>query len=623
MFGRLKSDKTSSRSIDGMRNLAATGAGAMILDAGALPWRSNALVSDDEHLDGQLEQEQLQAEREQSRIINFFSADKAVVVSAEEIVNLGSRSLKELKRERANNLRRLAIEDDDPVSTPEQRELFLERLAKGEITTQDEVNFLLLIRSPLKTQDIGPERMFERIATDPRQTQILAVAVGLNALNWQKVNQDAMIRILSSVQANGDDYRTPVGFASLREHFLRGIRPKASEQVYRRYVQSMDDLERTLYGQRMNYYKQFEALRREVVHLADHSVVVQQARRGVAPAQYACKGFELVTSERSSEVLGQVVIDGDAWKSGQIERHLTTHNIAEAKLGPCYEMKMGQDKIYLSEMFQLPDSYLGVLGFVEQGDQIKVRSFYRQSSEVLWHYLPDYIRRGGGGIERYCTGYSDASVVLPAELQEILMQIEASARPRNLASEVTGSGLALEPEFYLAGTAYGYDSLQEYQSLWSYGRMKGDYYQEVSHDPMNHDFGLNGLNHKKAPYTLSIDHSRSPNFAHKIAEFEVNVAEIGKVRVEGFRSWDDQHNWLFARDVRDRAWIENVEALSPLTSTGLRRDWMMMGDFTTPLYEHTNQTGSYGDRNDTKGARQCMWHNYLSNVPLIKEYLQI
>ncbi len=152
--------------------------------------------------------------------------------------------------------------------------------------------------------------------------------------------------------------------------------------------------------------------------------------------------------------------------------------------------------------------------------------------------------------------------------------------------------------------------------------MKGDYYQEVSRDPLNHDMGVGDLGHKKAPYTLSIDHSRSPNFNHKIAEFEVMVADLGNVRVEGFRSWDDQYNWLFARDMRERAWIENVEVLSPLTSTGLRRDFVMMGDLTTALYEHTNQAGSYGDRNDTKGARQCMWHNYLSNVPLIKEYLQ-
>ena len=42
----------------------------------------------------------------------------------------------------------------------------------------------------------------------------------------------------------------------------------------------------------------------------------------------------------------------------------------------------------------------------------------------------------------------------------------------------------------------------------------------------------------------------------------------------------------------------------------------------TPLYEHTSQAGIYGDRSDTKGARQCMWNNYLSNIPLIQEYLR-
>ena len=150
--------------------------------------------------------------------------------------------------------------------------------------------------------------------------------------------------------------------------------------------------------------------------------------------------------------------------------------------------------------------------------------------------------------------------------------------------------------------------------------MKGDYYTQVSRDPLNHDFGLSGLNQKKAPYTLSIDYNRAPDFGQKIVEFETITVDAGPITVEGFASHDGQYNWLFCKDARSRAWIEWVEAVSPLTTMGLRRDWVTMGDFTTSLYEHTNQAGIYGDRGDTKGARQGMWKNYLSNIPLIQEY---
>ncbi len=60
---------------------------------------------------------------------------------------------------------------------------------------------------------------------------------------------------------------------------------------------------------------------------------------------------------------------------------------------------------------------------------------------------------------------------------------------------------------------------------------------------------------------------------------------------EGFRSHDGQFIWLFCKDMRGRVWIEYVEAVSMMTSMGLRQEWTMMGDFTTKLYEHANEAG--------------------------------
>lgn len=590
--------------------------GAVILDAEILPWKNEAgsdLVQD-------LSKEEAEAELIRKRIINFFTAPQRVVVTPEEIVGLDSRSLRELKRNRANALRKEALFAPEQQVELEQKQSFLKSLERGEITPEDEANFLLLIPSPLKDAEAGEMAMFDKIMADPRQTQILAVAAGLNASNWQKVDRAAMRRILENVQTNGDDYRTPVGFMDLEAHFLRGIRPKAKEQVYRRYEQSMRELEQTLYGERMDYYRQFEKLKREAKGGETNGVETKKNTVVGRPAEglVGRKKLMRVSTERGAEMLGRARLDGDVWKGGGTERMLSTHDLAEAKLGPMYEVKVDEVPIYLSTLFQLPNGDVAVIGYVVMRDGIRVRGYYQQSAQGLFKYLPDYIRGNNGKIERCLEGVAKESVMLPMELQEQLMEIKNEDGVKVLSS----AGIALDAEFYLAGTAHAYDSLQDYQSAWNYGRIRGDYYRETSGEPINSDFGLDNMGRKKAPYTLSIDHGRMPDFSRAVMKFIIETTDAGEVQVEVFDGYDGQYRWMFAKDKRGRVWIEQVEIVSPITSMGTRRDFAMMGDFVTALYEPTASAGIYGDRGDTKGAKQCMWKNYLSNVPMIQEYLR-
>lgn len=590
--------------------------GAVVLDAENLPWKNETGSS----LGRDLSEEEAKAELIQKRIISFFTAPQRVVVTPEEIVGLDSRGLRELKRNRANALRKEALLAPDQQVELEQRQSFLGSLARGEITAEDEANFLLLIPSPLKDAEVGEMVMFDKIMADPRQTQILAVAAGLNASNWQKVDRAAMRRILENVQINGDDYRTPVGFMDLEVHFLRGIRPKAKEQVYRRYEQSMKELERTLYGERMDYYEQFEKLKAEARGDKNNGTGAKRDVTVGRPIERASERKKLmrVSAERSAEMLGRARLDGDAWKGGGLERMLSTHNLAEAKLGPMYEVGVEEVPIYLSTLFQLSNGDVAVIGYVMVGDGIRVRGYYQQGAQGLFKYLPDYIRGNNGRMERYLEGVAKESVVLPMELQEYLAAIKDEDGVKVLSSD----GIALDAEFYLAGTAHAYDSLQDYQSAWNYGRIRGDYYREASGEPINSDFGLDNMGRKKAPYTLGIDHGRMPDFSRVVMKFEIETADAGEAQAEVFDGYDGQYRWMFVKDKRGRAWIEQVEIVSPITSMGTRRDFAMMGDFVTALYEPTASAGIYGDRSDTKGAKQCMWKNYLSNVPMVQEYLK-
>ena len=589
------------RSIDGMKNRRRQSADVPLLSTEALPWQSDIEATEEQRT----RERQNLAEMQQNRIIRFFSVETMVEVTPEEIVGMDARSLKELKRKRANEWRRAALADSEPKVDPEMRETFLLRLADGEISGRDEHNFLLLIPDPLQAKSMTAVQIFEQVMADPRQKQILAVASGRNVRNWQELDVQIVEKWLT--EAAEPDSRTPVGFAAARRRFLTSIKARVESAVYQSYVGAMNTLEQTLYGERMDYYRQFELLR--------HEAKRRTSNGQVTPTEAPAVHYEILTPERSAEILGTAVIEGDAWCGGGIERHLTTHQLAMAQLSPHYIARFDGMELGLSEVFQLNPTKLAVLAYIPTQMGTKVRAYYRTTNQASWRYLPDYTRRTDGRIDFYCFGVDLASVTLPTILQAVLAQIETEHGVRTLPT-------GIDPESIVAGTTYAYDTRQEYQMQWSYGRMRGDYYQEVSPDPLNHDFGVHGSGQKKAPYTLGMDYRRLPDFDQQVVRFRMDVADIGRVTLEGYQSLDGQAIWLFGRDEKQRVWVEQVEAVSPLTTLGLRRDWLVVGDFMTPLYEHSNQAGIYGDRNDTKGARQCMWNNYLSKIPLIQEYLR-
>lgn len=542
-------------------------------------------------------------ERRERQIINYFTAAERVIVTPEEIVGLDSRGLKNLKRMRERHLRQEALAVDSLVDA-EQRQKFERRLAQDELTADEETEFYLSIESPLEMDD-GATKLFEQIERDDAARvlkQILAVAAGYSVKNPEKVDKTALVRLLTTVQPDGSDYRTPVGWVKAQGHWTKDV----AEQELLPYVPQLMNL---LYGERMAYYKVLEGMKQT----AREQVARPNAK--LSPASYA---NGRIAPEQGNEMLGRAMIDGDAWRGNGGQQYLSTHNLAEAGLVPIHEVRLSDGRIALSKLFQVPGVGVAVLAYVYAGQGMKVRGFYRQSGQLLWRYLPGYIRRADGRLGRMLEGFSAESVILPLELQETLARLEQQDGAKVLAQ----GGIMLDPEFFLLGTAQVYENLQEYQAAWNYGRIKGDYYREVASEPINQDFGMYDGGNKKAPYILAIDAGRAPDFQQQLVRFSVNTAELGPVELRGYKSQDGQYAWLMANDRRGRVWVPQVEVLSPLTSLGVRRDWAEMGDLATALYEPTARAGIYGDRSDTKGAKQCMWPNYLRNVPLIQEYVK-
>lgn len=339
-------------------------------------------------------------------------------------------------------------------------------------------------------------------------------------------------------------------------------------------------------------------------------VNVQKVRNEKMPVRETREKWTRIMSEWSGEMLGRAVIDGDAWRGDGEKEYLGTHDLAEAKLSPMYEVKVANTKICLSRLFRVDEGRIGVIAYVPEGRSYKVRSYYLDNTLGLWCYLPDYVVNRVDKVG-YNKGWSQESVILPFELQTALMQIEKKF----------GVMEVKRANFLFNGTAQAYASMQEYQGLFAQGKARGDFYREVSREAINHDFSTVERRRKKAPYTLGIDYRRAPDFGQMRAKFTTNTVDAGVTKVEGFSSHDGQLIWWFGNDSKKRTWVMHVEAISPLTSLGLRRDWTAMGDLVTPLYEYSTKAGIYGDRDDTKGAKQCMWNNYLSNVPLIQDYV--
>lgn len=510
-----------------------------------------------------------------------------------------------------------------PNVTPDQRQLFLARLKNNEISLDQEAAFLRRIRSPLQDPAIGPAGVFAKISAQPRETQILAVATGYNATNWQNVTETSLQQFIDPPRRHQPDYRTPIGFKAFRKEFLAGIKPQASENQIESYRIAMDSLERIIYGKRLEYYQQFEALRKlatdpqtspEKSSTQNTAVDADQPKSSsVTPTKPTSLTISTITPERREQLLSRVVIDGDPWYQAGEEYRLSSVNLLNAGLDPTYETTLDGKIICLSKIFQLSSGRPAVIAYIPAEQGVKVRSYYQDRSEGLWHYMPDYVHdQSSNSLEWFGKSYSESATTLPVGLQSVLCQI-AMAHP---AERITMTN----PDFLFSGTAKSYLSMQSYRDALNTGQLRGDFYKEVSHTPLNPDARI-GNPRKGAPQLISVNADKAPDFTKPLTAFKTYSELIGEMSLYGFPSHDGQYNWLFGRDYRDRSWVAYIEAVSPLTDTGCRKEWLSATDIQTPLYEFSQQSDGYGDPTDTRKGYTSMWNNYLSKIPIIEQFI--
>lgn len=525
-----------------------------------------------------------------------------------------------------------------PQDNSAKRQYLLQALRENKISSTDEDTYLKTLPSPLDL--VGSRHIFDLISTNLRQKQILAIVTGHNLSNWQDVLAKDIDDFLAAPRRNQPDYRTPIGFADLRRRFIREIQQQATPTQLDDYIKSMNDFEQNLYGDRYTYYCQIEALRKEAQskgqsidtvtavspdaasptetpsqEVSSNSNAISTSPVSAAPAI----PLSPVSDERRDQLLSHATIDGDVWRQGGQEYRLGIPSLVNAGLEPFFEVSIDNQPVYLSNLFQLTSEQMAAIAYIPSPTGVKVRSFYRNKNRAVWHYFPDYIRDiTGEGIDVFGAGFHEKSTTLPIILQSALNQIE---RNRDIIDLSTTN-----PDFLFAGTAYAYNTRQEYREAYSRGVLRGDFYHEVSSTAYNADSGavISQGRRKIAPQLLSVNAEAAPDFETLLTRYSAYSGFAGQIMGEGFHSVDKQTNWLFYSDYRGRCWVANIETISPVTSTGCRREWLLPTDISTPLYESTHLADGYGDPGDTRnGSYVSMWNNYLSKIPLIQQYLSI
>jgi len=333
-----------------------------------------------------------------------------------------------------------------------------------------------------------------------------------------------------------------------------------------------------------------------------------------------------ITDKEKSSVLRMVKFIGHGYHNRRIDSNF----IKRAGLEPRYKINFSDCIIFLSPCFKLPwDNYIAVLAFVEKEGEVLANTYYISASHALWTYLPGVNPTGKASDEAlffdkgHGEGFNGAgqSLFPDDEFQLALFENLYAEKP-----------LIINQEHYpthriLASTA---------PKKWN----DNEYYDKTNEKPYQVAGCIYTKWKKLAPeIVIPTKEDERPVFDNLLASWsvsEVGLYEDGLI-YEVFPSKNGILRFLFARDPHNRfaACLHVSVVAGKRELTGLKEIFVAAADLTTPLYEHYKidvnpatfagfVQREYMDHNDrkNKGRYRGMYGRYLSQVPVIQEYLQ-
>jgi len=486
----------------------------------------------------------------------------------------------------------------------EQREKFLQKLSDEEIKEEDIKKLILNIRPPIQEEKNpdNPIKLFGKISNHehnhPMTSFLAELAIG-DFNKGKELNPKNLAELLQK-------YPDPMTFEKATQKILKEIGSKISLEKYNEFKKSLEELNLILYGKRAEYYNQIKLLQKEAwennqtkdkIPYTKPNKESTEMRKRQEKIQYPDIQIEKINNDESKEILRRTKIHGDPFMG----EFLTTEILKEEKLGPKYKIKLGDYTVWLSSAYELGSGRIAVVSYVEKDGEITAYSYYRSDSQGVWRFLPDYTIKENGKIKWAGKGYGEESVTLPIELQKTL-------------STTTKEKIRLKrnPEFIFAGTAK------------RFGREFKGYYNEVESSPKK----LNGnfypkYNEKIPPEQMILTDNESPDFSKLITSWEQETALYGKIVIEVFPSKDGRFEYMFCSNSSGKTWIGGIQDNSEIQSTGLRKTWVSGGDLTTPALEYEDLAGNFGNDRERIGPYVDMSENYLSKIPVIREYIEI
>ncbi len=498
--------------------------------------------------------------------------DTAVGMTEDENNLLRRKLIKALLSKNANILQGQEI----PEVTPDEEERFLRMVSTGAVSAKDFENAVSGVAAPAATA------IFPIIEHNNFKRRILAYMTGLGFNNFQSVNAESITKFL-------EKFPRPSDFASAKNDFIEAIKRGNTEEKYQEYKKEVEELEEIVYGERWRL-----------------TAVIEEAKKEAEDWQLKQDAVKLKT-----EFLDRAVIEGDPWIQQGLAYQLKPEYLEQVGLGPMFLIEVGGVRIAFSKSF-LVDVHEAIIAYVAFDDTVKVRGYYRSNSQGMWRYLPDYINKNGE-IGWYGVGFNEESLTLPLKIQKELNRI---------AKKYKMELKDVNPGFFLGGTARRFDSKEQYQSLITSGRMTGAYYAEVSTVPKL-DFGVLSPR-KHPPQSVDVRGNAEPDFRQQLNHYDMETQMYGAVTVRQFPSRDDVLRYSVCevgKGNNKKAWVGSIEVNAPITSTGLKREWVSTGDICTPLLEYQSMAGGFGVNVGRTDGYLSMWENYLRLAPIIKDYL--
>jgi hypothetical protein len=310
---------------------------------------------------------------------------------------------------------------------------------------------------------------------------------------------------------------------------------------------------------------------------------------------------ELNAAEASS-IIQSTQIHGDIYK----DNILTKEQLNFAGLFPKFKIDVQNGTMYISKPF-MAENRTAFIVYTKTEEGIVARTYYLSGSHGMWKYLPNYTT-SDGDINWFGKSMSEEAITAPFELQKKLSQI---------ASQYKALDLGYNWDYYFAGTARKLEYSGEKPSEHSI-------FQEVSFNPEYMDGNLStGKRREKVPpeQIRLYDQNNKPNFNQLLDSYSNRHPVYGEVKNEVYLSHDGKYQYVFCTDKEGRTWIGNIQYNhNKIGSTGVRSIWVDAGDLTTPAYDYDTEEAGYGNFSKINGNYVDMYDNYVSKIPLIREY---